>query len=303
MPAFNAAPFIARAIESCKEQSATNGWELIIVNDGSTDETANVLRNYAHDSRITILHQSNRGISAARNLAIHHGTGDYVAFLDADDFYHKDTIRVFQETIRNTAPDIGFYYCNFYRIGTDLAKPQRIAVASPAPKPAFYQHFLLPNMLPVLPSTALVSREALDRVGLFNEAYPLCEDLDLWTRLAEHYRAAKIDFFSTYRRDHPAQVSKDRHNIHYWRERCNMDFLKRHDFSFFSGSADKNRQSMLAEYFGDKMMAANIPVPFSAHACYSISLRLASRAGVQAKLDSVAGILASCPYQLPDYPY
>jgi glycosyltransferase involved in cell wall biosynthesis len=83
MPAFNAAPYIREAIESVIAQDHAN-WELIVVNDGSTDDTAVILEGY-HDARIKVIHQSKQGIGAARNAALAIMQGEFMATLDADD--------------------------------------------------------------------------------------------------------------------------------------------------------------------------------------------------------------------------
>jgi glycosyltransferase involved in cell wall biosynthesis len=92
MPAYNAEQFIGEAIESVLSQTYTN-WELVIVNDGSTDDTATIASSY-RDPRIKLVHQSNGGESVARNTALDHMQGDYVAFLDADDFYRDNHLKV-----------------------------------------------------------------------------------------------------------------------------------------------------------------------------------------------------------------
>ncbi len=83
MPAFNAAPYIRCAIDSVLDQSWTQ-WELIVINDGSVDDTAAIVLSYS-DPRIRLLEQPNRGVSSARNRGLDEALGQYVAFLDADD--------------------------------------------------------------------------------------------------------------------------------------------------------------------------------------------------------------------------
>jgi glycosyltransferase involved in cell wall biosynthesis len=83
MPAFNAARYIKEAVDSVLAQSWDN-WELIIINDGSTDETASILRSF-NDERITVIEQINKGVSAARNSGLYIAKGEFVTFLDSDD--------------------------------------------------------------------------------------------------------------------------------------------------------------------------------------------------------------------------
>ncbi|MEQ6890031.1 glycosyltransferase family 2 protein [Halomonas sp. CS7] len=91
MPVYNGGGTIARALHSLITQSYTN-WNAVIVDDGSTDNTQSVVKSF-NDSRISLIsHSVNRGRAAARQTALHHVTGDYVAYLDADDFYHPEKL-------------------------------------------------------------------------------------------------------------------------------------------------------------------------------------------------------------------
>jgi glycosyltransferase involved in cell wall biosynthesis len=114
MPAYNAERFIGQAIESVLVQSYPN-WELIVVNDGSTDNTAEVVAGYS-DSRIRLLHQPNGGESAARNTALKNMHGELVAFLDADDQYlphHlESTVSFLEEHLDYEGVYTDGYYCD-----------------------------------------------------------------------------------------------------------------------------------------------------------------------------------------------
>tara|TARA_Y100000310_G_scaffold3525_1_gene4415 strand:+ start:1353 stop:2144 length:792 start_codon:yes stop_codon:yes gene_type:complete len=90
MPAFNAGRFISQSINSILNQKYNN-WELLIINDGSTDDTKNTIYSF-NDSRIKYYEQENRGVSSARNLALRHMQGDFFCFLDADDLYSANSL-------------------------------------------------------------------------------------------------------------------------------------------------------------------------------------------------------------------
>ena len=92
LPAYNAGNFIDQAVQSVIDQSYTN-WELIIINDGSTDGTAAYLGSISHPA-IRVIHQQNRGVSAARNAGLSVASGEFVAFLDADDTFPKNSLDV-----------------------------------------------------------------------------------------------------------------------------------------------------------------------------------------------------------------
>lgn len=94
MPAYNSEKYISEAIESVLSQSYTD-WELIIVDDGSIDRTSKIIDKYAEkDSRIKAFHRKNSGVSAARNFALDNICGEYVTFIDSDDVYHTERLKI-----------------------------------------------------------------------------------------------------------------------------------------------------------------------------------------------------------------
>lgn len=94
MPAYNSEKYISNAIESVLSQSYTD-WELIIVDDGSTDLTPEIIDEYAEkDNRIKVFHRENAGVSAARNFALQNIYGEYVTFIDSDDLYYVDRLKI-----------------------------------------------------------------------------------------------------------------------------------------------------------------------------------------------------------------
>lgn len=109
MPVYSSEKYISEAIESICNQSYKN-WELLIVNDGSTDHTKEIIDNYAKkDSRIKVFHRKNEGVSMARNFALDQICGEYVTFIDSDDIYHTDRLkRMLQVFEQNTNCDIVF---------------------------------------------------------------------------------------------------------------------------------------------------------------------------------------------------
>ncbi len=105
MPVYNAGNKLEKSIESIIYQTYSN-WELIIIDDGSTDNSLEICKKYSkNDKRIKVIHQTNHGPGYARNVGIKKATGDYITFLDADDYYSND----FYETISKSNSDMIFY--------------------------------------------------------------------------------------------------------------------------------------------------------------------------------------------------
>lgn len=110
IPAYNVEEYIYRGIESCINQTYAN-LEIIIVDDGSTDKTASIIKKYANkDSRIVFLKQKNEGVSSARNRALEYSTGKYVIFLDSDDWLELNTI----EQLISRVDGKSFIICSRY---------------------------------------------------------------------------------------------------------------------------------------------------------------------------------------------
>lgn len=108
MPAYNAQTFIATAINSVQRQTMAD-WELLIINDGSTDDTLGAIQAYAADTRIKVISQNNQGVSAARNRGLEEAKGDYIAFIDSDDYYEPTYLEKLYNRITQTECDL--VYC------------------------------------------------------------------------------------------------------------------------------------------------------------------------------------------------
>lgn len=195
LPAYNQAPFLDDAIESLLKQTFED-WELIVVDDGSMDFTREVVFDYP-DPRIHYLYQENRGLPGARNAGIDAARGDYLAFLDADDFYHPQKLAL-QAARLDADPQIGLTYAS--RIGVD--QDGRPVWMLRAPADVNLEHLVLG--FPFTINDLMVRREWVEKVGGFDPAFRLhSEDRDWYLRLAlAGCRFAHSHHFVSYRRLH-----------------------------------------------------------------------------------------------------
>lgn len=108
MPAFNCEKFIKKSIESVVNQSYQD-WELIIINDGSTDDTFDICKKYAEDKRIKIYTIENSGPSSARNYGLNKSSGEFVLFIDSDDFFELSALDILNSKIEKKEPEILFF--------------------------------------------------------------------------------------------------------------------------------------------------------------------------------------------------
>ena len=184
IPTYNRVDLIAQAIDSVLAQAYPQT-EIIVADDGSTDDTAAVVGVY--DDRVRYLALPHRGQPAAtRNAGIRAATGDLLAFLDSDDLFlpNKLAVQVAALTQNQAA---GVVYSNgvYFRTTPD-APLGRVLDGLPAPSGWVFGQLLVGNFL--APPVVLIRRAALDAVGLFDESPELfaVEDYDLWLRLAAH---------------------------------------------------------------------------------------------------------------------
>ncbi len=180
MPAFNAAGYIKESLDSALSQEGCE-FELVVIDDGSTDDTPAILESYRERIRcFTIKHQ---GVIAARNEALDRAKGEWLAFLDADDRWLPGHLARVNGAITEH-PQAGLFYSDVRIIDQagKLLKLNRV----PGPGPDVFRTLLLRNVVPT--STAVVRRACIDEVGGFYQGLVAgSEDWDLWLRIAAHY--------------------------------------------------------------------------------------------------------------------
>lgn len=185
MPAFNAERHIAESIQTVLEQTFVD-WELIVVDDGSTDSTAEVVARYqADDPRIHLVRRDNGGQAAARNTGIRHSSAPLVAFLDADDLWLPEKLERQLDILQQTNADLVYSdgYV-FYDDGSSERADFFAIVPGAVDGPTMFRLLYAGNRIATL--SVVVQRQALERVGFFVESrrFQNCEDYDLWLRLA-----------------------------------------------------------------------------------------------------------------------
>jgi len=178
IPAYNAEKYIKRALESALAQTYKN-IEIIVIDDGSTDKTAEIVKNYK-DPRIIYLFQKNQGQGSARNNGIKKSQGEYITFLDADDYYFPQKVEKQVRFLENY-PNYQAVYCNALHFYSD--NPTVFFKK----KGNFHSGDIFKDLLQssyINPNTIMVSRKVLDKVGLFNENRYYPEDWELWLKIS-----------------------------------------------------------------------------------------------------------------------
>lgn len=190
IPTFNRKPFLKKAIDSVLDQNYQN-FELIVVDDGSNDNTDKLISSYK-DKRLTCLRQNNTGVSSARNKGLKAAKGDFIAFLDSDDWWESNKLQRALDHISEFS-DISIFHTEevWFRKGKLLTQKQK----HKKPSGEVYK-----NALPICCisiSTVLIKKEVFSDIGTFDESFEACEDYDFWLRATAKYKVKLIPEYLT----------------------------------------------------------------------------------------------------------
>jgi glycosyltransferase involved in cell wall biosynthesis len=196
IPVYNGAAYVARAIESALAQTHEDV-ELLIVNDGSPDDSRRVIEPYLLSPKVRYIEKPNGGVASARNAGLRIATGAYVALLDQDDAWYPNKLAR-QVAVLERRPEVALVHADVDYVdaeGTLLAHdpyfPARV-------EGSCFREFFMAN--PVMACTAIARRTAIDEAGGFDEQIRFADDYDLWLRIAHRHAVAFIaEPLATYR--------------------------------------------------------------------------------------------------------
>lgn len=214
IPSFNCSLYIRETIDSILAQQGVEGMEIIVVDDGSADDTVAQARSYG--APVRVLEQANAGVSAARNRGIRAASGDFIALVDHDDYWFPTKL-AHQLAAFERHPEVDVVFSDFRRWHADapdghFAPPQlfadgaRAQGSDPDYSGWIYHQMLLDSW--VLTSTALARASVFEKVGLLDESLPFSEDWDLWLRVSRQCQFLKLREVSTLYRQHARQGSR-----------------------------------------------------------------------------------------------
>ncbi len=235
IPLYNKAPYIRKALESVFAQTYTD-YELIVVDDGSTDDSASIVQQFIDErlkvkgeetsravtstynlSSITyklsvrLITQSNAGVSAARNSGVAASSGDYLAFLDADDWWEPTYLERMAQLIEDY-PEAGLYASNYvyYKPGKTHVAVNNIETGYFNYPKAYYEG----GAMPIWTGAAMIPRNVFEEMGGFPLGIKLGEDFLLWAKIAMKYKVAFLNEpLAWYNNDVPATLRATR-NLH-----------------------------------------------------------------------------------------
>ncbi|RJP28761.1 MAG: glycosyltransferase [Candidatus Omnitrophota bacterium] len=203
IPTYNRANYISVAIHSVLNQTYHN-WEIIVIDDGSNDSTKEVIRPYLDN--ISYFYQNNQGEASARNIGINRSKGEFIAFLDSDDLWLPDKLKI-QISRLESNDQLSLTYCRAKMIDSHGIfmgyKPTTPALST--------RDFLYGARLPM---TVLVKRKVFDEVGLFDTNIKVGVDTDLWLRLSMDHKIDYLDEPLAVIRAHNDNISIDKKSMY-----------------------------------------------------------------------------------------
>ena len=218
---YNYGRYLAGCMESVLGQTYRD-IEIIIVNDGSTDNTDEIVKKYITDPKVRYIKQNNSGQANAKNAGISHARGAFLAFLDADDVW--EITKLEKQVPLFADPTVGVVY-SLTKYIDEEGRSLDLTVDGKYLKPCageISQHLYFDNFIPF--SSSVVRRDCLEKVGLFDESIKMGIDWDLWLRISAAYTFAYVDEpLLYYRVGHAGQMSKNLEE----RQRCSDRIMRK----------------------------------------------------------------------------
>ena len=217
IPTNNYGQFIAQSIESVLGQTMDD-WELIVIDDGSTDHTLEVLDRYRGNSKIRIVEQVNRGLNVTNNIALRLASGEYLMRLDADDFLDENILLVLSNVL-DTKPEVGLVYPDYYLVDEDgeileVVRRQKIGG----------EVELLD--LPAHGACTMIRKEILLEMGGYFEEFDRQDGYGFWLKFVQRYNPYNVNVPLFYYRQHERNLTKDQEALLEARRQIKRHFVE-----------------------------------------------------------------------------
>jgi glycosyltransferase involved in cell wall biosynthesis len=246
VPTFNQAQFLGAALDSILAQTDLD-WEAVVINDGSTDDTPEIMEKYAKmDSRIRIFHKSNGGVASALNWGLRQALGQWVCWLSSDDMFDPRKLQIHRDWIERY-PDCRFFFTYFRPLREVTGEVTDHDLWGPLPAREFqllglfYRNYISGISI-------CINRLAWDQMGFFDESLKYAQDFDMWLRLLSIYPAVFIPEWTCINRNHALQGSEVFPQACYYdTAKAIIRFINNHSFEKLFPLIDfGNRQMVLA---------------------------------------------------------
>ena len=219
-PTYNSAKYILEAIDSVLAQTHAPA-EIIVVDDGSKDNTRTILDSYIKSGKIKYFYQNNSGPGAARNMAISRASGELIAFLDADDIWEPDKLE--RQAKFFTDSQIGIVYSDMKFIGSKFKFKYFSEIEPEFHRGHIFEELIQANFIAT--STTVIRKSFFDSVRGFKENISIGEDYDLWLRMGMTCKADFVPRALVQYRIHSEQVSRSAYKTHKEAQKIYKDLL------------------------------------------------------------------------------
>lgn len=215
--AYNYGKYIDKAIQSVLSQTMED-WELIVINDGSTDNTANVLENYKDHPKIRIRDQENKGLNVSSNIALRLANGKYIMRLDGDDYLDENALMVLAN-ILDVKPEVGLVYPDYYHINEEgevieLVRRKKIG-----------QEVELLD-LPAHGACTMFRKDLLTQIGGYLEEFSCQDGYEIWLRFVQKYEPYNVNVPLFYYRRHSESLTQEQGKILETRRKIKRRFVE-----------------------------------------------------------------------------
>ena len=201
IPTHNYGRFLDAAIQSVLKQTMGD-WELVVIDDGSTDDTSEILKPYRVHPKIRILEQKNRGLNFTNNVALHIAKGEYLMRLDADDLLDENILLVLSHVL-DTKPDVGLVYPDYYLVDEDGAVTQIVRRQKIGEEVELLD-------LPAHGACTMIRKKVLLEMGGYFEEFDRQDGYGMWLKFIERHRPYNVNLPLFYYRRHAKSLSKSR---------------------------------------------------------------------------------------------
>jgi len=203
--------YLSSAIASVLTQSYQD-FELLIIDDGSTDNTKKTCSSYLENDRVRYIYQENTGLAAARNTGIRASSGEFLCFLDDDDVWKPEKLQKQLEFIQNRLSGVNNWGLIFTWLELIDEQGEVISYRGHHQEGRLYRSLLFGNTVDA-PSSVLIRRGVFDNVGLFDESFENCQDWDMWLRISKEYMIFPVKEYLVQHREHRNRISFDNEKI------------------------------------------------------------------------------------------
>jgi len=219
IPTYNYGRYIEQAIDSVLKQTMDD-WELIVINDGSTDNTSEILKKYEGHPKIRIIEQQNRGLTVSNNIALRLSEGKYLVRLDADDYLDENALLVLSNML-DSRPEIGLVYPDYYVIDEDgeileIVRRKKIG-----------EEVELLD-LPAHGACTMFRKEYLVRIKGYEENIDRQDGYDIWLKFTRLFEPSNVNVPLFYYRQHPGNLTKDQQKLLRARKAIKKNFVSKY---------------------------------------------------------------------------